>query len=44
MEDMMSDEEEEEQVPVEDMVEDLEQYWNYTKSLVWSVIYDNELI
>lgn len=34
MEDMMSDEEEEEQVPVEDMVEDLEQYWNYTKSLV----------
>lgn len=30
----MSDEEEEEQVPVEDMVEDLEQYWNYTKSLV----------
>lgn len=37
MEDMMSDEEEEEQVPVEDMVEDLEQYWNYTKSLVWLV-------
>jgi len=31
---MVSDEEEEEQVPTEDMVEELEQYWNYTKNLV----------
>uniref|UniRef100_A0A183CBJ9 CULLIN_2 domain-containing protein n=1 Tax=Globodera pallida TaxID=36090 RepID=A0A183CBJ9_GLOPA len=31
---MYSDEEEEEQPPIEDVVEELEQYWNYTKGLL----------
>lgn len=32
--DDFSDDEEEEQNSVEDVVEELEQYWNYTKNLV----------
>lgn len=31
---MFSDDDEEEQIPVEDIVDELEQYWNYTKNLV----------
>jgi hypothetical protein len=34
MDDMFSDDDEEEQIPVEDIVDELEQYWNYTKNLV----------
>ena len=34
LDDMFSDEDEEEQIPVEDVVEELEQYWNYTKNLL----------
>lgn len=38
---MFSDEDEEEQIPVEDVVEELEQYWNYTKNLVKKLINKN---